>query len=71
MGGSQNYGYHFGGPYNKDCSILGSILGSPHFGKLPNMVTSSINCSSRTHKYSCVTRGPLLVEGSRNSERAQ
>ena len=24
-----------GGPYNKDYSILGSILGSPHFGKLP------------------------------------
>ena len=28
-------GYLFGGPYNKDYSILGSILGSPHFGKLP------------------------------------
>ena len=25
----------FGGPYNKDYSILGSILGSPYFGKLP------------------------------------
>ena len=25
------------------------------------MVTSSINCSSRTYKYSYVTRGPLLV----------
>ena len=24
------------GPYNKDYSILGSILGSPYFGKLPN-----------------------------------
>ena len=23
------------GPYNKDCGILGSILGSPYFGKLP------------------------------------
>ena len=27
--------YHFRGPCNKDYSILGSILGSPHFGKLP------------------------------------
>ena len=35
MGVSQNYGYHFGGPYNKDYSILGSILGSPYCGKLP------------------------------------
>ena len=24
-----------GGPHNKDYSILGSILGSPNFGKLP------------------------------------
>ena len=24
-----------GGPYNKDYSILGSILGSPYLGKLP------------------------------------
>ena len=24
----------FGGPYNKDYSILGSTLGSPNFGKL-------------------------------------
>ena len=32
---SKNYGYHFGGPHNKDYSILGSILGSPYFGKLP------------------------------------
>ena len=35
MGVSQNYGYHFGGPNNKDYSILGSILESPYFGKLP------------------------------------
>ena len=28
----------FGGPHNKDYSILGSILGSPYFGKLPYRV---------------------------------
>ena len=27
--------YHFRGPNNKDYSILGSMLGSPYFGKLP------------------------------------
>ena len=32
---SENSGYPFGGPHNKDYSILGSILGSPYFGKLP------------------------------------
>ena len=34
MGVSQHSGYHFRGPNNKDCTILGSILGSPYFGKL-------------------------------------
>ena len=37
MGVSQNYGYLFGGPCNKDYSIWGPILGSPYFGKLPYM----------------------------------
>ena len=35
MGGSQSYGYLFGGPHNKDYNILGSILGSPFLRKLP------------------------------------
>ena len=29
-------GVPFWGPYDKGYSILGSILGSPYFGKLPN-----------------------------------
>ena len=32
---SQNYGYLFRGPHNKDYSTLGSILGSPYWGNLP------------------------------------
>ena len=40
LGVSQNYGYPFGGPHNKDYSILGSLLGSPYFGKLPFEVRS-------------------------------
>ena len=32
---SQNLGYLLGGSYNEEYSILGSILGSPYFGKLP------------------------------------
>ena len=35
MGVSQNCGYLFGVPILNDYSILGSILGSPYFGKLP------------------------------------
>ena len=35
MGVSQTNGYHFGGPNNKDYSILGSMFGSPYLGKLP------------------------------------
>ena len=34
----------FGGPYNKDYSILGSILGSPHFGKVPNIIVPGSLC---------------------------
>ena len=37
MGGSQNQGYHFEGPHNKDYNILGSIWGSHYLGKLPNI----------------------------------
>ena len=35
MGDSQISGYLFEAPHNEDYSILGSILGSPYFGKLP------------------------------------
>ena len=34
-GVSQNWGYLFEGPNNKDYSILVSILGFPYFEKLP------------------------------------
>ena len=33
--GLPKLGVPFWGPYNKDYSILGSIMGSPYFGKLP------------------------------------
>ena len=33
-----------GGPYNQDYSILGSILGSPYFGNLPNHACSRLPC---------------------------
>ena len=35
--GFPRLGVPFRGPNNKDYSILGSILGSPHFGKLPDL----------------------------------
>ena len=37
---SQNWGYLFAGPYKKDYSTLGSILGSPYFGKLSTKLQS-------------------------------
>ena len=33
--GYAKLGVPFWGPHNKDCSIFGSILGSPYLGKLP------------------------------------
>ena len=42
---SQNEGYPFGGPNNKEHSILGSILGSLYYRKLPfGHVRFSTNC---------------------------
>ena len=32
---SHNKRYHFGGSYNKDYNVLGSIFGFPNFGNLP------------------------------------
>ena len=29
-------GVPFGGPHNRECSLWGSLSGSPHFGQLPN-----------------------------------
>ena len=43
MGVSQNHGYLFGSPYNLDYSILGSILGSHYFGKLPLFLLFSLD----------------------------
>ena len=36
MGVSQNWGYLFGVPYNKDYSTLESRLGFPNFGEVPH-----------------------------------
>ena len=36
-GGFPKLGVPYWGSYSKDCSILGSTLGSPYFGKLPNI----------------------------------
>ena len=46
---SQNKGYLFGGPYNKDYSILGSILGYLNFGKLPFVVSQYVLSSGFPH----------------------
>ena len=41
MGGfPKSRGTFLGGPHNKDHSILGSILGSPYFGKLSSLGVS-------------------------------
>ena len=43
---SQNWGYVFWGPFNKDCSILGSmlgplVLGNYHFGRVMPLGTAA------------------------------
>ena len=49
MGFPKIRGALFGGPHNKDYSILGSILGSPYFGKLP-YGHSIPNCEDRMER---------------------
>ena len=61
---SQNYGYLIEGPHNKDCSILGSILGSPDFGKLPNGRLSESGPSFCAHEN---TAPPRYSDYRRNS----
>ena len=61
MGFSQNKGYPFGGPHNKDYSMLGSILGSHYFGKLPysrfylSMLVDYVGCRRRFTASTMVT----------------
>ena len=43
MGVPPNWGYLFWGPHNKDYSVLGSILGSPYFRKLPNHANQTLS----------------------------
>ena len=66
---SQNKGYHFGDPHNKDYSILGSILGSPYFGKPPwhSFVMTFISAASsrRRSALRVFCRIKVRVEGSR------
>ena len=48
MGVSINWGPLFGSPYNKDHSILGSILGPPIYGSL-HMITNILVAYSRVY----------------------
>ena len=36
VGGFPKLGVAFVGPYSMECSMLGSTLGFPHFGRLPS-----------------------------------
>ena len=38
------------GVHSKDCSILGSILGSPYFGKLPNCLALEVRTKVRSEQ---------------------
>ena len=77
----KNEGYHFGGPKNKDYSILGSLLGSPYSGKLPHEYFATA-CWNTTHalpltanvsisaivRISCSGAGGLLNTSGRDSQ---
>ena len=52
-GVSHNWGYLTGGPHNEDYSILGSILGSPHFRKLPYPLTEILGSAMSALRCAC------------------
>ena len=56
VGVSQNWGYPFGDPHNKDYNTLGSILGSPYFGKLPYTLLGHLEGVSAGYGRSMNTR---------------
>ena len=58
MGVSENWGYLIRGPQNKDYCILGSVLGSPYFRKLPNLHAKADACTR-----SCTLRGTEVISG--------
>ena len=59
--------YPFGGPHNKDCSMLGSIFGYPDFGELPCILCLADGwCwpfieNTKTHAYACCAVGAHTV----------
>ena len=57
----------FGGPYNKDYNIFGSILGSPDFGKLPSGLCIPQEPYDELHTLgSCPPPHTLTIYGSGN-----
>ena len=61
-GGFPSQGYIFGGPHNKDSSILGSLLRSPYVGKLPNVFFAVVFSSSEGQSALCLSLPQVLVE---------
>ena len=56
MGFPKIRGTPSGGPRNKDCTILGSVMGSHDLGKLPNLGVNTqyrieLNSSSSVHGF--------------------
>ena len=53
-------GVPFEGPHSKDCSILGSTLGSPCFGKLPYIDLICSRVPLRLNVCRMLQRDPIL-----------
>ena len=55
LGVSQHWGYHFGGPNKKDCSIWGVYIGVPLLGKLPFLLGGPCCMASGGMQVTCST----------------
>ena len=59
------FGFLFAGPYNKDCSMFGPLVGSPCFGKLQFVEPAS----TRRHKWPGTALQTLLGSHQRRRGR--
>ena len=62
MEASQKQGYLFGGPQIKGYSILGCILGSPYFGKLPHGAISCVYIVRHSCRTETMSSGTIMGE---------
>ena len=59
---------HLGGPNSKDYTFLGSLLGSPYFGKLPYQYSCGLPGNTAVVDRACTKQNEFTYVGCRTSQ---